>query len=200
MLLYLRTLKKNFINKYISILKKIKRGFAFKQWSLSVCIMTTKIMWTKISTFEIGNYQNSPQTSKSAISQSCSLKLFTIYIPSNPVNTPWTYIRTKDVSHGPIFGCSLTEMWGGGGEEGEGGGKNTSICNLLNLLLFFLFFQYKARILAYFTSCKAWNMFKVNNNDKKTLEYGTFTIKLRIKTPLMSFWSLWSVNCRLGRN
>ena len=130
MLLYLRTLKKNFINKYISILKKIKRGFAFKQWSLSVCIMTTKIMWTKISTFEIGNYQNSPQTSKSAISQSCSLKLFTIYIPSNPVNTPWTYIRTKDVSHGPIFGCSLTEMWGGGGgrEKGEGKTLQFAIC------------------------------------------------------------------------
>ena len=142
MLLYLRTLKKNFINKYISILKKIKRGFAFKQWSLSVCIMTTKIMWTKISTFEIRNYQNSPQTSKSAISQSCSLKLFTIYIPSNPVNTPWTYIRTKDVSHGPIFGCSLTEMWGGGG--GGGGGRrgrkkhfNLQSVELITFLSFF---------------------------------------------------------------
>ena len=39
--------------------------------------------------------------------------------------------------------------------------KNNSICNLLNLLFFF--FHYKTRILAFFTSCKMWNMFKVNN-------------------------------------
>ena len=46
------------------------------------------------------------------------------------------------------------------------GRENTSICNLLNLSLFF-FLQYKARILEYFASCKIWNMFKVNNKGTK---------------------------------
>ena len=102
----------------------------------------------------------------------------------------------------------------GGGLYTGGGGifvrKNTFTRNLLNLLLFFLFFQYKARIFACFTSCKMWNMFKVNN---KAPEYVKLTIKLTIKTPLTLFWSLllnlnifhflwqcfccwlWSVNC-----
>ena len=38
------------------------------------------------------------------------------------------------------------------------GRKSTSICNLLNLL-FFLFFQYKARVSAFFTSCKMRNLY-----------------------------------------
>ena len=47
------------------------------------------------------------------------------------------------------------------------GRKNTSVCNLSNVLTFFLFFQYKARILTYFTSCKILNMFKVNHEDTR---------------------------------
>ena len=34
-------------------------------------------------------------------------------------------------------------------------------------LTFLVFFQYKARILAFFTSCKILNMFKVNNKDTR---------------------------------
>ena len=104
----------------------------------------------------------------------------------------------------------------GGGLYTGGGGifvrKNTFICSLLNLLLFFLFFQYKARIFACFTSCKMWNLFKVNNKapehvtltiklmsckmwnmfkvNNKAPEYVKLTIKLTIKTPLTLFWSL----------
>ena len=44
------------------------------------------------------------------------------------------------------------------------GRKNTSNCNLLNIIFFF---QYKTRILIFFTSCKMWNMLKVNNKDTR---------------------------------
>ena len=44
------------------------------------------------------------------------------------------------------------------------GWKNTSICNLQN---FSFFFQYRARILPFFTPCKIWNMFKINNEDTR---------------------------------
>ena len=44
------------------------------------------------------------------------------------------------------------------------GWKNTSICNLQN---FSFFSQYRARILSFFTPCKIWNMFKINNEDTR---------------------------------
>ena len=45
------------------------------------------------------------------------------------------------------------------------GRKNTSTCNLETFFL--SFFQYKVRILAFFTSCNIWNMFKANNKDTR---------------------------------
>ena len=59
-------------------------------------------------------------------------------------------------------------IYGGGG--GGGGGRahirEEKHFNLLSVKLTFLsFFQYKARISAFFTSCK---MFKVNNKDTRT--------------------------------
>ena len=59
-----------------------------------------------------------------------------------PINKPWAYIRTKDKFDWPIFGGLYTR------EEERGWGlligrKNTSICNLLNLLLSFLFSSVK---------------------------------------------------------
>ena len=44
--------------------------------------------------------------------------------------------------------------------------KNTSSYKLLNLFSFH-FFQYKARISAFFTSCKMRDIFKVNNKDTR---------------------------------
>ena len=44
---------------------------------------------------------------------------------------------------------------------------NLQICNLLNLLFFLFFFQYKARISTFFTSCKMRNTFEVNNKDTR---------------------------------
>ena len=67
------------------------------------------------------------------------------------------------------------------------GRKSTSIWNLLNFL-FFLFFQCKIRISPFFTTFKMWNMFKVNTKDSRRVH---LTIKLKIKTPLMSFWPLY---------
>ena len=70
---------------------------------------------------------------------------------------PWVYIRTKYKFDGPIFG-----------ERGDIiVRKNISTCNLLNLLLLFLFFKYKICILASFTPCKTWNIFKVNNKNTR---------------------------------
>ena len=93
------------------------------------------------------------------------------------------------------------------------GRKNTSIWNLLNFL-FFLFFQYKARISPFFTTCKMWNMFKVNTKDsrirafndkvknKNTIDVVLASLLLTLNTfhfLLQCFFCwLWSVNCRLG--
>ena len=38
-------------------------------------------------------------------------------------------------------------------------------------LNFLSFFQYKARIFAFFTSCKMWNKFKVNNKDSRIRKF-----------------------------
>ena len=92
------------------------------------------------------------------------------------------------------------------------GRKNTSICNLLNLL-FFLFFQYKARITAFFTSCKMWNTIKVNNKETKIRKVNDKiknkdTVDVVLASLLLTLnifhfllqcfycW-LWQVNCRL---
>ena len=88
--------------------------------------------------------------------------------------------------------------------------------NLLSVKLTFLsFFQYKARISAFFTSSKMWNMFKVNNkdtgirkaNDKAKMKKDTVDVVLAFSLLTLStfyflihclyFW-LWSVNCGLG--
>ena len=80
-------------------------------------------------------------------------------------------------------------------------------------LTFLSFFQYKARILAFFTSPKIWNMFKVNNKDtrirkvnnkvknKDTVDIVLASLLLTLNTFHFLFhcfycW-LWSVNCRL---
>ena len=98
-------------------------------------------------------------------------------------------------------------IWGRGAHVWEERHFNLHI---VKLITFLYCSQYKTRISAYFTLCKMWNMFKVNN---KALEYVKLTIKLKIKTPLTLFWSLllnlnifhflwqcfccwlWSVNC-----
>ena len=80
-----------------------------------------------------------------------------------------------------LMGLYYAKVMGGGEGEIIFGGKNTSICNLLNSLFFF--FQYKARILAFFRSCKMSTI--------KTPEYVKLSIKLKIKTPLTSFWPLY---------
>ena len=83
------------------------------------------------------------------------------------------------------------------------GRKITSICNPLNLL-FFLFFQHTVRISAFFTSCKLWNMFKVNdkvkNKDTVDVVLPSLLLTLNIFHFLLQCskcW-LWSDNCRLG--
>ena len=75
-----------------------------------------------------------------------------IGMPLDPVNTPWEYIPDKlgvqrDKFDGPIFDEHF---------------------NLQSVKLTFLsFFQYKVRILRFFTSYKMWNMFKVHNKDTR---------------------------------
>ena len=65
---------------------------------------------------------------------------------------PWAYIQTKENFDGSIFGKTYVP------EEKH--------LNLQSVKVTFLsFYQYKARVLAFFTSCKMWNMFKVNNKD-----------------------------------
>ena len=93
--------------------------------------------------------------------------------------------------------------------------ENTSICNLLNLLCF-LFLLYKARISAFCTPCKTWNinMFKVNNKEtrirkvndkvknKDTVDVVLASLLLTLNTfhfLLHCFYCwLWSVNCPAG--
>ena len=84
------------------------------------------------------------------------------------------YIRTKYKFDGRIFGGGIF------------GRKNTSTCNLLNLLLLFLFFQYKICIWhisrrARFEICSKLTI--------KIPEHVKLTIKLTIKTSLTLFWS-----------
>ena len=77
-------------------------------------------------------------------------------------------------------------IFGGGGEL-IFGRKDTSICNLLNLL--FLLFPSIKHILWHF-SCRA----KCEICSKltiKTPEYVKLTIKLKTKTSLMLFWPLY---------
>ena len=69
----------------------------------------------------------------------------------NPINTPWSYIWTKDKFDGPIFGWSLYTRRRG---EGRGGGvayiRDKKYFNLQCVKLTFLSsFQYKARISAF---------------------------------------------------
>ena len=64
----------------------------------------------------------------------------------------WVYIRGGAYIQGGV--------WGGGDIREE------KYFNLQSAELTFLsFFQYKAHNVAFFTSCKMWNMFKVNNID-----------------------------------
>ena len=67
-------------------------------------------------------------------------------------------MRTKDKFDGPIFAGGGLIYWGAYIWEGEH--FNLQSVKLLN---FRSFLQYKARILAYFTVYKLWNMFKGNN-------------------------------------
>ena len=101
-----------------------------------------------------------------------------INIPKNPVNTPWAYTQTKDKFDEPIFGK------GGGLIFGK---KNTSICNLLNLL-FILFFSMKHVFRHFLGRARFEICLKLTI---KTPEYVKLTIKLKIKTPLTSFWRLY---------
>ena len=91
--------------------------------------------------------------------------------------------------------------------------KNTSICNLLKVLPFFLFSSIK---LVFWHISHHWRYEICSKLIIKTPEYVTVTIKLTIKTPwsgsglfimtlntfhlfLQCFYCwLWSVNCRLG--
>ena len=68
------------------------------------------------------------------------------------------------------------------------GTKNTSICNLLNLLLFFLFSSIKLVFwdISRHARCEICSRLIV-----KAPEYLKLTMKLTIKTPLMSPWSLY---------
>ena len=85
----------------------------------------------------------------------------------------WAYIRVGDLYTG---GLIL-------------GRKNTSICNLLNFLLFFLFSSIK--LVLYVVLYVVLYPSKICSKlTIKTPEYINLTIKLTIKTPLMSFWSL----------
>ena len=87
-----------------------------------------------------------------------------------------------------------------------------SICNLLNLL-FFIFSSIKHVFRNFFTSCKMWSMFKVNNKDTRIRKVGDNvknknTIDVVLASLLLTLdkfhfllqcfycW-LWSVNCRL---
>ena len=71
---------------------------------------------------------------------------------------------------GLIYG-QRTNLMGLYSGEGIGGlifrRKNTSTCNLSNLLFFLSFFQYKAHISAFFTLSNMWIMFKVDNTDTR---------------------------------
>ena len=77
---------------------------------------------------------------------------------------------------------------------------------------FLSFFQYKARISAFFTLCKMWNLFKTDNKDtrirkvddkaknKDTVDVALASLLLTLNTFLLqcSYCWLWSVNCWLG--
>ena len=115
------------------------------------------------------------------------------------------YIWTKDrVGGGVLYTRRGLQL---------GGETLPSICSLPNSI-FFLFFQYKSRIFAFFTSCKMGNMFRVDNKDtrirkvnikaknKDTVDVVLATSLLTLRTfhfLLQCFYCwLWSVNCWLG--
>ena len=122
------------------------------------------------------------------------------------------YIPTKDKSGEPIFGVRGGGLYTRRGLH-SGGGTLPSICSLPNSI-FFLFFQYKSRIFAFFTSCKMGNMFRVDNKDtrirkvnikvknKDTVDVVLATLSLTLGTfhfLLQCFYCWpWSVNCWLG--
>ena len=60
------------------------------------------------------------------------------------------------------------------------------------------FLKYKARILVFFTLCKMWNMFKVNNKYTVDVVLASLltlnTLRFLLKC---SYCWIWSVNCRL---
>ena len=111
--------------------------------------------------------------------------------------------------------------WGGGG-RGWGSyirdgvlylGKKTLQYAICYTYYFSFFLQCKACILAYFSSCNMWNMFKINNkgtrirrvndkvNNKDTIDVVLVSLLLTFNTfdyLLQSFY-FWigSVNCRL---
>ena len=102
---------------------------------------------------------------------------------------------------------------GDGGREDCIQDENASLCQSVKLT-FLSFFQNKARILAIFTSCKMWNMFKVKTTDtrirkvnnkiknKDTIDAVLAFLLLILNTfhfllPFLFCW-LWSVHVRLG--
>ena len=96
---------------------------------------------------------------------------------------PWAYIQTKK---------NLMGLYSEGGAYIQGGGlifggKNTSICNLLNFL-FFLFSSIK-HVFWHFERPARFEV--CSKLTIKTPEYVKLTIKLKIKTPLTSFWPLY---------
>ena len=111
--------------------------------------------------------------------------LFVIY-RKIPLIRPGCIYGQRTNFDGPIF------VGGGGGLiYGRGrlifGRKNTSICDLLNLL-FFLFSSIK-HVFRHFSRrarCEICSKLTI-----KTPEYVKLKIKLKIKTPLTSFWPLY---------
>ena len=99
------------------------------------------------------------------------------------------YRKTQLICPGRIYGqrTNLMGLYSGGG----GGGlifrrKNASICNLLNLLLFFLFFSIK---LVFRHISRRARSEICSELTIKTPEYVTLT-KVNSKDTVTSFWSL----------
>ena len=116
---------------------------------------------------------------------------------------PYTYIRTMDKFNRSILGGRI---------YGEGAyiwQKKHSNLQSVKISTFFSSFRYKARISAYFASCKLDNnkntrMRNINDkvNNKDTVDVVLVSLLLTLNTfhfLLQCFYCwLWSVNCQLG--